>query len=99
MFRLAKQFDGTAREAAKGFPVPAPLLRTGEMRDSIGHQVDPVQLELVVGATDRTAVYQEIGTSRIPPRSFLGRAMHDAMPFAADTFGAAAVKLLTGKRS
>jgi len=52
-----------------------PLLETGEMRDSISHQVvgDSVQ----IGSDNQKAVWHELGTSRIPPRSFLmGAAMH-----------------------
>jgi hypothetical protein len=53
-----------------GFPTPKPLLRTGEMRDSIEYTVHG--LEGSVGSNDPVAVYQELGTSRgLPPRSFL----------------------------
>lgn len=52
-----------------GFPTPKPLLRTGELRDSIQYQVHG--LEGAVGSDSPIAVYQELGTSRIPPRSFL----------------------------
>jgi hypothetical protein len=52
-----------------GFPTPKPLLRTGELRDSIEHVVHG--LEGAVGSNDPVAVFQELGTSRIPPRSFL----------------------------
>jgi hypothetical protein len=52
-----------------GFPTPKPLLRTGELRDSIQYQVHG--LEGAVGSDLDIAVYQELGTSRIPPRSFL----------------------------
>jgi hypothetical protein len=52
-----------------GFPTPKPLLRTGELRDSIEYQVHGN--EGAVGSDSPIAVYQELGTSRIPPRSFL----------------------------
>jgi hypothetical protein len=52
-----------------GFPTPKPLLRTGELRDSIQYQVHG--LEGAVGSDLDKAVWQELGTSRIPPRSFL----------------------------
>lgn len=52
-----------------GFPTPKPLLRTGEMRDSIEFQVDGLQG--CVGSNSEIAVFQELGTSKIPPRSFL----------------------------
>lgn len=83
-----------ADKAAKGFAVPAPLLRTGEMRDTIGHLVDPIEFKVVIGSTDPKALWQELGTSRIPPRSFLGLAMSNTMPFAEETFGRIAVTIL-----
>ena len=47
----------------------SPLLETGELRDSIertiGHHV------AWVGSNDDKAVWQEFGTSTIPPRSFI----------------------------
>jgi len=52
-----------------GFPTPKPLLRTGALRDSIEYTVSGN--EGAVGSNLDIAVYQELGTSRIPPRSFL----------------------------
>jgi phage gpG-like protein len=52
-----------------GFPANQPLLRTGELRDSIEYTVRGN--EGAVGSNLDIAVYQELGTSRIPPRSFL----------------------------
>lgn len=53
-----------------------PLLETGAMRDSIQHIVLGHH-EAHVGSDDQNAVYQELGTKTIPPRSFLmGAAMH-----------------------
>jgi phage gpG-like protein len=52
-----------------------PLLETGEMRDSITHNVD--SHEAMVGSDNDKAVYQELGTRSIPARSFLvGSAQH-----------------------
>jgi hypothetical protein len=63
---------GTIAEKVRhGYAVPAPLLRTGEMRSSIEWTVDAAKLEGCVGSDDPVALYQELGTSRIPPRSFL----------------------------
>jgi hypothetical protein len=84
-------------KAAAGFKVPAPLLRTGEMQESIKHEVDPLLLEVVVGSNDKRALWQELGTVRIPPRSFLGLAMRNSLPFAAETFGKIALAVLTEK--
>ena len=58
-----------ADKARHGFPTPKPLLRTGEMRDSIEYVVHGN--EGAVGSNSEIAVYQELGTSHIPPRSFL----------------------------
>ena len=51
-----------------------PLLRTGELRDSIGYSIDPETWTLRVGSTDPVAIWQEEGTDTIPPRPFLARA-------------------------
>jgi phage gpG-like protein len=50
----------------------SPLLETGKLRDSIEYKV--VGDVVSVGSNDPTALYQELGTSRIPPRSFLAGA-------------------------
>ena len=58
-------------------PPDNPLLRTGEMRDSIEHTVEMegVAGTAYVGSDNPIAEYQELGTERIPPRSFLGGAL------------------------
>jgi phage gpG-like protein len=58
---------------AKGFAENDPLLRTGELRDSIGRAVRG--FEAVIGSTSDISVYQELGTNRMPPRPFLGPAV------------------------
>src|SRR5665213_2921845 len=87
-----------ADKAAKGYAVPAPLLRTGAMRDSIKRELDPFGLEVAIGSSDPKALWQEIGTVKIPPRPFLEMGMKAALPFAEETFGKIEVDLLTGKR-
>jgi phage gpG-like protein len=47
----------------------APWLRTGMLHESISHQANAT--EAVVGSSDPVALYQELGTHRIPPRPFL----------------------------
>ncbi len=51
-----------------GFDANKPLLRTGELRDSISHVVGYEGKELVgyVGSTSKIALYQEMGTSQDP---------------------------------
>jgi phage gpG-like protein len=48
----------------------SPLLETGELRDSI--QRDVQQHAAYVGSNNKKAIWHEYGTSRIPPRPFLG---------------------------
>jgi hypothetical protein len=78
----------------EGFPEDEPLLRTGQMRDSIEHVV--IDSEVQVGSDSDIAVYQELGTSRIPPRSFLGGAVADELPAIIDIIGDSAVAALIG---
>lgn len=82
---------------AKGFPVPSPLKRTGGMAASYKKELHPAELAVVVGSADKIALYQEMGTSRIPPRPVAALAMQHSLPYAADTFGEIAVSLVTGK--
>jgi hypothetical protein len=58
--------------------INTPLLETGEMRDSIAWNSDAH--EGYVGSNDKKAIFQELGTSRIPPRSFLGSAAIQMAP-------------------
>lgn len=48
----------------------SPLLETGELRDSIERDVQPHVA--YVGSNNKKATWHEYGTSRIPPRPFLG---------------------------
>jgi phage gpG-like protein len=49
-------------------PHEYPWLRTGELRDSVGHDADDAGA--VIGSTSDVALYQEHGTPAIPPRPF-----------------------------
>lgn len=61
-----------AEKERLGYPADAPLLRDGQMRDSIEHLVEGH--EAVVGSKSDIAEYQEFGTQTIPPRPFIGPA-------------------------
>jgi HK97 gp10 family phage protein len=62
--------DSTQEDRAhKGFPANEPLLRTGELRDSIQHSSN--EKEAHIGSNLDRAVWMELGTSRMPPRPFL----------------------------
>lgn len=65
--------ESTQKDRAEhGFSPNEPLLRTGELRDSISHQVQG--LTAAVGSTSEVMVYQELGTPTIPPRPVMGPA-------------------------
>jgi hypothetical protein len=74
--------ESTIRDKeAKGFPVPSPLKRTGEMAGSYRKEVDPVGLEMVIGSPEPKALWQGLGTSRgIPPRPVCEPALKRSMP-------------------
>ena len=75
--------DTTVEDRVRhGYAPDEPLLRTGELRDSIGHQVDGN--EVAVGSDLPIANYQENGTERVPPRPFVGPAMMHEGQHAAD---------------
>jgi hypothetical protein len=62
----------------QGYPANEPLLRSGEMRDSIEHKV--IGHEGHVGSDSDIALWQELGTDKIPARSFLGGAAFELEP-------------------
>lgn len=65
--------DSTEFDKARGgYPVDAPLLREGDLRDSI--EAEHHGMEGIVGSKDPIAGYQEFGTASIPPRPFIGPA-------------------------
>jgi HK97 gp10 family phage protein len=49
-----------------------PLLETGDLRNSIKYSVS--EHEFTVGSNSPKALWHELGTSRVPPRSFIGGA-------------------------
>ena len=68
--------DSTEAEKERlGYPLDAPLLREGDLRDSI--VTERRGLEAVIGSKMAIAAYQEFGTDHIPPRPFLGPAAYE----------------------
>lgn len=87
--------ESTETEKARlGYPLDAPLLREGDLRDSIEHEVGA--LEAVVGSKSEIAAYQEFGTAAIPPRPFIGPAAYNNKDKILKIIGAATVAGLTG---
>ncbi|TKI03580.1 hypothetical protein [Martelella alba] len=56
----------------QGYNANEPLLRSGELRDSIQHEV--MGLSAIVGTKSQIGYWQEVGTDKIPPRPFIGPA-------------------------
>jgi phage gpG-like protein len=61
-----------AQRVAQGFTANEPLLRTGELRDSIEREVQ--HGAAYVGSNNEKALWHELGTSKAPPRPFLAGA-------------------------
>ncbi|WP_337021823.1 phage virion morphogenesis protein [Pantoea anthophila] len=61
-----------ADRVRRGYSEDEPLLRSGELRDSIESEV--VGLAAIVGTKSEIGLWQEVGTSHIPPRPFIGPA-------------------------
>lgn len=79
----------------QGYTPNDPLLRTGELRDSISSKVE--KLEAVIGSDSDIMVYQEFGTSRgIPARPVLGPAAFRNKDKIKAIMGSAAVAGLIG---
>lgn len=79
-----------ARKAEK----EAPLLETGQMRDSITHETKG--WEATIGATDPKMAYHEFGTGRVPARPVFGVALYTQLDKIQKLIGNAAVSGLVG---
>lgn len=92
----AELADSTkADRLANGFSENDPLERTHALEESISHEIHA--LEAAVGSTSDVMVYQELGTSTIPPRAVLGPAAIRNKELIIKTLGhAAAEGLLYG---
>jgi hypothetical protein len=77
-----------------GYPDDEPLLRRGDLRDWIEHKV--VGREGHVGSNSDVALWQELGTKTIPPRSFLGGAAFELAPIISREIGVAYLAHLSG---
>jgi len=81
----------------QGYPTPHPLERTGELKDSISGEAETFLggVHGVVGSTSDLAVLHEVGTSRMPPRPFLGPALMLTEPKIAVALAELAARVLT----
>lgn len=72
-----------------GNPNNTPLLRTGETRDSVDYTIDGDNV--VIGSSEPTMVYHEVGTKTEPPRPVLGPAAYEARAMIRQIMGKATV--------
>jgi len=79
------------QRVSKGFPANNPLLRSGELRDSITMRSEGNGA--IIGSPLDIALYQENGTEHIPPRPFLGPAAGEVMDSAPELI----VKVISAK--
>lgn len=79
-----------------GYEPDEPLLREGDLRESIQTLVR--DNEGYVGSNSDIAVYQELGTKRIPPRSFLGSAAVENVENIGNIVGEGVVMALVGEK-
>lgn len=84
-----------AERARLGYPEDEPLLRDGTLRDSIQYRVGVGEAQ--IGSDLDIAVYQELGTDKIPPRSFLGGAAVENGDKVAKIVGETVALALVGK--
>lgn len=91
--KTRKGFAGVALPGGDGGDNP--LLRTGDLRDSITQWATPS--EFVVGSADPVMLYQEMGTPTIPPRPVLEPALKHMTPFILEVGGKAIEKTLAGE--
>ena len=93
--KWAELADATkADRVSRGYPENEPLLRTGELRDSIKSEASAAGF--VVGSDSDIALYQELGTSTIPPRPFLGPALFESAPAVVKALGSAIELTIAG---
>lgn len=86
--------DTQIDRAYQGYPIDEPLLRRGDLRDSIEREVE--NLEAVIGSKSDIAAYQEFGTDKIPARPFMGPAAFHNKEKIVKAIGAATVRGLFG---
>ncbi|MDE1139976.1 MAG: hypothetical protein PW999_10035 [Paraburkholderia tropica] len=95
-FSAWRQLAASTQEERErlGFTPNDPLLRTGEMRETIEHEVSG--LTAVIGSKDPKAGWQEFGTNKIPPRPFMGPAVIHNEKLIVQVLGSAVARGISG---
>lgn len=76
-----------------------PLYRTGHLKKSISHVVNRSSHTVFVGSPLDVALYQEMGTDKIPARSFLGLTFFKEKPQIQYMLGQFLINWITNSRS
>jgi hypothetical protein len=95
----AELADSTKEDRVRqGYPENEPELRDGTMRDGIEHTVimHDVSGVAYVGSDSQILEWQELGTSKMPPRSILGGALVRKEEKVAELIGGSVYAALTG---
>jgi phage gpG-like protein len=79
----------------QGYPEDEPLLRRGGLRDSVEREVK--DNEGFVGSDSDIAVYDELGTKNMPPRSTFGSAATENLEKIKQIVGESVVTALVGE--
>lgn len=91
----AELADATKEDRVmQGFAENDPLLRTGNLRDSIERETN--DWEGIVGSTSEIMPFHEFGTAKMPPRPVLGPALYRKAEEIAELIGSFAVSGLVG---
>lgn len=85
-----------ADRVSQGYTEDDPLLRSGELRDSIGHEVSGNTAW--VGSTSDLAPLHEFGTSRMPPRPIFGTALYENISEVVHQVGLTATAKIQGRQ-
>jgi len=73
-----------------------PLLRTGQLRDSIEHRVDGLTAH--IGTDDEAAAVHEDGNDHVPPRPIFGLVAEREITHAAELAAEAVMAALLGRK-
>ena len=93
----AELADSTKKErVAQGYTENDPLLRSGNLKDSITHETN--HLEAIIGTNIDYAIDMEAGSKKSPPRPFLAPALFENVETIKEIVGSATMGVMLGNR-
>lgn len=94
----AELAESTQEERARlGFTPNDPLLRNGDLRESITHEMG--DREAIIGSTSEIMEWHEFGTEKMPPRPVLGPALFNNHDTIINDLGGAVVNGFVGREA